>query len=170
MNVIIPPTPPTPPTPPRQGLCSQGNAEDKRRSGCLLCVCGRMCRCVGEHSSSVALAVMCKASERYHPTHPPNPPPQTPHPRQGLCSQGNAEDKRRSGCLLCVCGRMCRCVGEHSSSVASPVMCKANERYHPTHPPNPPPTPGKVYVHKEMQKIRGDQGVFFVCVDVCADV
>ena len=70
----------------------------------------------------------------------PQPPPQTPpHPRQGLCSQGNAEDKRRSGCLLCVCGRMCRCVGEHSNSVASPVICKANECYHPTHPPNPPP-------------------------------
>ena len=37
-------------------------------------------------------------------------------------------------------------------------------------PKTPPPTPGKVYVQREMQKIRGDQGVFFVCVDVCADV
>ena len=29
---------------------------------------------------------------------------------------------------------------------------------------------GQVYFHGEMHKIRGDQGVFFVCVDVCADV
>ena len=31
----------------------------------------------------------------------------------------------------------------------------------------PKPPPGKVYVHREMQKIMC---VFFVCVDVCADV